>query len=127
VVTIRLRLPAVDDPDFIADVDYKDGATLRLIGSADTTAVRELATLLQALHAELIGKRVRAVVVDMRELDFMAAGCVRELVAWFAALEPIPAAERYKIRLRSNPAIEWQRHTLPALSCFDTGLVTVET
>jgi hypothetical protein len=126
-VTIRLRLPAVDDPDFVADVDYQDGATLRLIGSADTTAVGELASVLQALHAELIAKHVRAIVVDMRELDYMAAGCLRELVAWFAALEAIAPEDRYKIRLRSNPAIAWQRHTLPALSCFDTGLVTVET
>jgi hypothetical protein len=125
-VTVRLRLPPVDDPDFVADVDYKEGAVLRLVGSADTGAIRELATLIQTLHAELLAKHVAAVVVDMTELDFLAAGCVRELVAWFAALEAIPAGERYKIRLRSNPAIAWQRHTLPALSCFDTSLVTLE-
>jgi hypothetical protein len=49
----------------------------------------------------------------------MAASCVRELVKFVESA-------RYKIRLQTNPTIVWQRHTLPALSCFDTVLITVE-
>lgn len=118
-------MPPVEDPDFIAEVELEP-AVLRLVGSADTAATRELATLLHALHDELVARRVAEIVVDLRELDFMAAGGVRELVAWVARLEGLGAAERYRLRLLSNRTIEWQRHTLPALSCFDTDLVRVE-
>ena len=128
-MSVVLRVPDVEDPDFVASVDlgHDRPPTLELVGSADTAATRELAGLLQRLHAQLVKLRVTEIVVDMRELDHMAAGCVRELLAWFAALESTPVGDRYKIRLRSNAAIAWQRHTLPALSCFDTALVVVET
>src|SRR5262245_7710088 len=125
-MSVRRRVPPVDDPDFIADVDYETGAVLRLVGSADGAATRELAALLDELHAELLNRGVAEIVVDLRELDFMSAGCVRELVAWFGRLDDLDATKRYRIRLRSNPAIAWQRHTIPALSCFDTVQVTVE-
>jgi anti-anti-sigma regulatory factor len=118
-MAVRLRVPPVDDPDFFAEVDFTTGAVLRLVGSADTIATPELAALLQTLHGELIAKALPEIVVDLRDLDFMAATCVRELVHWIEGA-------RYKIRLRSNPTIVWQRHALPALSCFDTTLVTVE-
>jgi len=118
-MAVRLRVPPVDDADFVAEVDFTTGAVLRLVGSADTIATPELAALLQTLHTELVTKAIPEIVVDLRDLDFMAASCVRALVHWVEGA-------RYKIRLRSNPTIEWQRHTLPALSCFDTALVTVE-
>jgi hypothetical protein len=127
-MAVVLRVPNVDDPDFVASVELDDNrpAQLALIGSVDSIATRELATLLQKLHAQLVKLGTREIIVDMRELDFMASSGVRELLAWFATLESLPEAERYRIRLRSNAAIAWQRHTLPALSCFDTALVVVE-
>jgi hypothetical protein len=118
-MVVRLRVPPVEDPDFIAEVDFTTGAVLRLIGSADTIATAELGEVFRTLHAELIAKASPEIVVDMRDLDFMAASCVRVLVTWVEGAS-------YKIRLRINPTIVWQRHTLPALSCFDTVLVTVE-
>lgn len=122
-MTVRLRVPAVDDPDFVAEYDER-ARVLRLIGSADNATANGLANLFGDLHDELIGKKAKQITVDMRDLDFMGTGCVRELVAWFKQLEGIVG--RYTIKLRSNPAIGWQRNTLPALACFDTTLVTVE-
>ena len=122
-MTVRLRVPAVDDPDFVAEYDDR-GRVLRLIGSADNATANGLANLFADLHEELLAKKAKQITVDMRDLDFMGAGCVRELVAWFKALEGIIG--RYTIKLRANPAIGWQRNTLPALACFDTTLVTVE-
>ena len=84
----------VDDPDFLAEVELQPAAVLRLVGSADTAATRELATRLHALHDELVAGRVAEIVVDMRELDFTSASCVCELVAWFARLDGVDAAKR---------------------------------
>lgn len=121
---MRLRVPAVDDPQFVADYDER-ARVLKLIGSADNATAAALGRVFDDLHVDLSGKKANQVVVDMRDLDFLGTACVKELVAWFEKLET--ATERYAIKLRSNPTIAWQRTTLPALACFDPALVTVET
>ena len=123
-MSVRLRVPAVDDPDFVADYDER-ARILRLVGSADNATAGGLAMLFADLHDELLAKKAKLITVDMRDLDLMGTGCVRELINWFKHLEGIVG--RYTIKLRSNPAISWQRTTLPALACFDTTLVQVET
>jgi len=123
-MTVRLRVPAVDDPQFVADWDDR-ARVLKLIGSADNATATGLAKLFDDLHIDLLGKQASQVTVDMRDLDFLGTACVKELLGWIEKLEDL--TERYTIKLRSNPTIAWQRTTLPALSCFDTALVTVET
>lgn len=123
-MTVRLRVPAVDDPQFVADWDDR-ARVLKLIGSADNATAAGLARLFDDLHVDLLGKQATQITVDMRDLDFLGTACVKELLGWIEKLEDL--ADRYTIKLRSNPTIAWQRTTLPALSCFDTALVTVET
>jgi len=123
-MTVRLRVPAVDDPQFVADWDAR-ARVLKLIGSADNATAAGLARLFDDLHVDLLGKQATQITVDMRDLDFLGTACVKELLGWIEKLEDL--AERYTIKLRSNPTIAWQRTTLPALSCFDTALLTVET
>jgi len=123
-MTVRLRVPAVDDPQFVADWDDR-ARVLKLIGSADNATAAGLARLFDDLHVDLLGKQATQITVDMRDLDFLGTACVKELLGWIEKLEDL--AERYTIKLRSNPTIAWQRTTLPALSCFDTALLTVET
>jgi anti-anti-sigma regulatory factor len=124
---IRLRVPAVDDPDFVADVAHGEVSVLRLVGSADTAATAPLGALLETLHHELLDTRTREIVVDMRGLDFMCAPCFKQLVAWLARLQDLPVPARYRIRFRVNQTIAWQKHSLHALSCFDTDLIAIET
>ncbi|MEO8552310.1 MAG: hypothetical protein ABI678_20175 [Kofleriaceae bacterium] len=123
-MTVRLRVPAVDDPQFVADYDER-ARVLKLVGSADNATAPALGRLFDDVHVDLAGKKATQVVVDMRDLDFLGTACAKELVAWFEKLET--TGERYAIKLRSNPTIAWQRTTLPALACFDPTLVTVET
>jgi len=123
-MTVRLRVPAVDDPQFVADYDER-ARVLKLIGSADNATATALGRLFDDVHMELSDKHATQIVVDMRDLDFLGTACAKELVAWFEKLES--AADRYAIKLRTNPSIAWQRTTLPALACFDPTLVTVET
>lgn len=125
---IRLRVPDVDDPDFVADVNHgATAAELVLVGSADSAATSGFASLLAALHDELIAKHTREILVDMHAVDVMNAGCFKELVAWVGRLQDLAPAERYTIRLKHNPQILWQKHGLQALTCFDTDFILLET
>jgi hypothetical protein len=118
--------PAIDQPDFTAEVTYGDQPELRLVGTADTSVTEPLATLIATLHTELLTRKVAEIVVDVRALELMGASCFTELVAWLSTLQALPPNDRYRIRFRSNPTIAWQRRSLSALSCFDTDLVTIE-
>lgn len=115
----------VDDPDFVVEMSYAEGAVLRMFGSADTGATGPLATLLDQLHVELLQRRTRVVVVDLHEVEVMVAACFKELLAWVGKLQETAPAERYKIRFRTNSAIPWQQHSLAALTCFDTESLTI--
>jgi len=122
-MSVRLRVPAVDDPDFVAEYDERT-RVLKLIGSADNATAPRLAELFGELHGELSAKQAQRLVIDMRDLDHLGTSCVGELVTWLEKLEDVP--DRYAIVVKSNPSIGWQRTTLPALSCFDPAFVTVE-
>jgi hypothetical protein len=124
---VRLRVPAVDDPDFVVDMAHGEVAVLRLVGSADSAATEPLGALFTAVHAELLERKTREIVVDMRGLDRMIAACFRQLVAWLGRVQPLDEQVRYRIRFRLNPSIAWQQHSMPALSCFDTELIAIET
>jgi hypothetical protein len=125
-MSVRLRVPAVDDPDFLAEVSYANGAVLRLVGSATSGATEALAALLASLDAELRARETRAVVVDMHGVEVMTAPCFNELVAWIERLSELEPPERYQVRVRANPQISWQQHSLGALACFDTRIVRIE-
>lgn len=126
-MAVLLRVPEVDDPDFIAEMSYAEGAVLRLSGSADKSSTDAIATMFGALHEELCRRGARTVVIDMTNVDFMAAPCFRQLLAWVTKVQEMDLAQRYKLRLRGNKSLPWQTHSLAALSCFDTDVVSVET
>ncbi|HLL25629.1 MAG TPA: hypothetical protein VK427_26010 [Kofleriaceae bacterium] len=125
-MAVLLRVPEVEDPDFIAELSYVEGATLRLSGSADKTSTTALARLFAMLHDELRQRAARALVIDLHDCDYMAVPCFRQLLAWVEAVQELAPDERYKLRLRGNNGLAWQAHSLAALACFDTELITVE-
>jgi hypothetical protein len=126
----RLRVPAVDDPDFLVDVTHGEVSELRLVGSADGAATVPLGALLETVHRELIvrlaGRTRREVIVDLQALEAMAAPCFMQLMRWLARVQGLARAERYTLRFRVNPAISWQEHSLRSLACFDTDLVRLD-
>jgi hypothetical protein len=126
MVSVVLQVPAVEDPDFVAELTYRDGARLRLAGSADSAVAGVLGPALARVHDELRTRRERELVVDLRAVDSMIAACWRELVAWIVRLGELAPDERYRVRVCTSPAIGWQQHVVPALACFATDLVTVE-
>ncbi len=125
-MAVLLRVPEVEDPDFIAEMSYVEGAVLRLSGSADKTSVDGVAAMFGAVHDELCARGARVLVIDMCDVDFMAARFFRELLALVGRVQELELDKRYRIRLRGNRSVPWQTHSLAALSCFDTELISVE-
>jgi anti-anti-sigma factor len=104
-----------------------DAIVVQLAGTADTAVREQLEEFFTQLHAEAVRLAQPAVVVDVRELEFMNSSCLKVFVAWLAQLRELQGPAQYKVRFRSNPNLLWQRRSLAALSCFAIDLVTIET
>jgi hypothetical protein len=122
----RLRVPPVEDPDLVVEVEIRSKAVMRLVGSADNQATAQLADLIATLDKELRERGAKEIVVDLLALDFMAPSCVKLVLGWLRQIHALEPAQRYRITLRTNRSIAWQANTMPALSCFDTEILTIE-
>jgi anti-anti-sigma factor len=123
----ELDLPSHASTAFTA-TSRLDGAAvhLELTGNADTQATEPLNDLLSKLHDEVVRVGIKSVVVDMRALEFMNSSCLKAFVTWVSILQDSAASQQYKVTLRSNPELRWQRRSLNALARIATALVTVE-
>jgi len=96
-------------------------------GTADSLSRSELETFVKQLHSEAVRLAVPTVAIDLRELEFMNSSCFKVFVSWLAQLRDLETSKQYRIKIRSNPSLLWQRRSLAALSCFAVDLVTIET
>lgn len=95
-------------------------------GECDLSAVEQLEAFFDQLHATATDATPpREVVLDLHEVSFMNSSCLSKLVAWLARIRDLDAAARYKVRIRSNPKVAWQKRSLRAVQFFAPELVTV--
>lgn len=122
------ELPSHATPAFTA-IARRAGDTveLALTGNADTQATVPLHELLTRLHMELVRLGVRSVVVDFTALEFMNSSCLKACVTWISVVQDAEAGQQYRVALRSNPELRWQRRSLHALAAIAPSLVSVET
>jgi hypothetical protein len=125
---MKLELPDVSGDHLAIRASLAENTIeARLAGTADTDVRGTLQDYINSMHWEAARIGVAAVVVDLRELEFMNSSCLKVFVAWLAQLRDLDPVKQYKVRFRSNPALLWQRRSLAALSCFAIDLVTIET
>jgi len=123
---MTLDLPKLTGAVMTAEAELaSDAIAVRFSGTADTETRPQLEQFVTKLHGEAARTAVGTVVVDFRELEFMNSSCFKIFVSWLAQLRD--SSRPYKIQIRSNPNLLWQRRSLAALSCFAVDLVTIQT
>ena len=117
----------VSQPGFTLTPSHSGGLVfVRLSGNADMNAQSTLATALRQVHSEALRLGVAEVVCELDELYFMNSSCFKALVTWVTTLLSVDPGKRYRIRVRSNPKLAWQRRSVEALRCLADRLVIVE-
>jgi len=99
---------------------------VKLEGNADTEVVGELASFLRNVHAKALAGSVLEVDVDMRGLFFMTSSRFKCFLTWISSIEEAGDARRYRVRLKANPNLHWQRRSLDALRAFAPNVVSIE-
>jgi anti-anti-sigma factor len=125
---MSLQLPKMAVPVLDADSSFADDVlSTRFRGTADVEAQPDLQHYVKALHTESMRLKVKKVVVDFRDLEFMNSSSFKIFVGWLAQVQELPGDQQYRINFLSNPNMHWQRRSLAALSCFAVDLVSIET
>jgi hypothetical protein len=113
---------------FCADADVGETVDVTWKGECDLDAVEQLEPFFAAVHAAAIATSPsRDVTFDVKEVEFMCSSCLAKLVAWLARIRALEAAAQYKVRIRSDPKVPWQKRSLRAVQLFAPELVTLET
>ncbi|HEV7555935.1 MAG TPA: hypothetical protein VGO00_10790 [Kofleriaceae bacterium] len=125
---MTLELPKVSGVVMTAEGRLTDGMlSVTFAGTADSETRDQLDEFVKQVQTEALRLKVPQVIVDFRELEFMNSSCFKIFVAWLAQLRDLTADTQYRIQIRSNPNLLWQRRSLAALSCFAIDLVTIQT
>jgi len=122
-----LGVPVISGSGLVVTLERKEGSLhLRLKGTADMSAVSALDDQLAAVHAEAARERLTAVFVDFRDLEFMNSSCFKCLVTWLGNAQDLAEADRYRIVVKSNRDMHWQRRSLNALRSFAADIFSIE-
>lgn len=74
-----------------------------------------LGTFLERLHAEVVRAKLREVVLDFRELNFLTSSCIKYLVVAINRLAETNVESQYELRLVSSPSMRWQMRSFEVL------------
>jgi len=125
---MTLDLPKLSGAVMTAEGRLADGSlAVTFAGTADSETRDQLEVITKQVHVEALRLKMPEVIVDFRELEFMNSSCFKIFVSWLAQLRDLSADSQYRIQIRSNPNLLWQRRSLAALSCFAIDLVTIQT
>ena len=112
---------------FTIELETSDGnMALKLAGEADRLALAKLKEHVEQLHAELQQVHASEVLVDVRDITFMHSACFSVLVNWVAEIGMLEPDKRYRLILRHNPEVFWQRHDCLSLQKFAPDLVSLQ-
>ena len=104
----------------------KSAITVKLLGSAETSAMGELDAFLRRVHAQVMDAKLPEVVIDVRALDFMNSSCFKTFVSWIGVVQELPNDQQYKVRFLADDKKHWQSRSLGALACFAVDLIRIE-
>ena len=105
-----------------------DGDTIAVTfsGVAELPAVGRLGEFLRALHVDAVDSHVKEVVADFNHLEFMNSSCFKMFVSWIISIQDQPADKQYRVRIRQNEQILWQRRSMHALQGLAPELIELE-
>ena len=122
-----MTISEIESPDLRTEtVVGTDRVSFRLVGSAESEAMKPLDAYLKSIHAVAAPAKL-PVTVDLRALEFMNSSSFKAFVTWVRLLQDMPQEEQYPIKLVSDSKKHWQERSLAALACFAVDLIQIET
>jgi hypothetical protein len=102
------------------------GISARMSGTADLTVNQALDEFIEQVHGLVQARNAPEVVLDFRDLEFMNSSCLKGMVSWICRIQELPRPSQYRIVLVSSSTHQWQRRSLPALTCVGADVVSIQ-
>ena len=79
----------------------------------------------QSVHQSSIQNNIRKINVNLTGLSFLNSSGIKCLAKWVLSLSQVSEDKRYKIIIKQNPTITWQKTSLITLTFAAPGLISV--
>lgn len=100
------------------------GDTIVFKGSIDCPAPGTfLNPFFKDLNKQIVSSAMKAVKVDLTNLNFLNSSGIKEFVDWVMGLSALSEAEQYTIEIVTNPDQIWQESSISTLVYLNTKLV----
>ena len=118
--------PITEDDSFSIELETSGRSiAVKLAGEAHRSALPKLEDHFERLHAQVKQLHAREVLVDVRGLTFMNSYCFRALLHWVVEIRQLEADARYRVIVRHNPNVLWQRQGCSTLQRFAPDIITL--
>jgi hypothetical protein len=93
-------------------------------GTGEGEGAAVLDRFLGLLHRHALARELRQITLELEELEFINSSCLKALVAWIYKVDT--EGRPYRIHLRRDAAMHWQRTSLATLQRLAPDVVVIE-
>ena len=97
---------------------------VRFAGTGEAEGAAVLDRFLGLLHRQALALELRRVTIELEELEFINSSCLKAMVAWIYKVDT--EGRPYKIHLRRDASMHWQRTSLATLQRLAPDVVVIE-
>ncbi len=119
-----MELPTVEEEGLTLGPVPGANDRVRFAGTGEAEGAAVLDRFLGILHRQALANQLRRVTIELEELEFINSSCIKAMVAWIYKVDT--EGRPYKIHLRRDAKMHWQRTSLATLQRLAPDVVVIE-
>jgi hypothetical protein len=119
-----LDLPTIEEQGLTLGPVGGVRGRVRFAGTGEAEGAAVLDRFLGLLHDQALAQELTEVTIELEELDFINSSCLKAMVAWIYKVDT--GGRPYKIRLRRDASMHWQKTSLATLQRLAPTIVIIE-
>lgn len=119
-----MELPTVEEEGLTLGPVPGANDRVRFAGTGEAEGAAVLDRFLNILHRQALANQLRRVTIELEELEFINSSCLKAMVAWIYKVDT--EGRPYKIHLRRDAKMHWQRTSLATLQRLAPDVVVIE-
>jgi hypothetical protein len=119
-----LELPSIEEEGLRLTPVAGAGDRVRFSGTGEAEGAAVLDRFLGLLHGVALSRELRRVTIELEELEFINSSCLKAMVAWIYKVDT--EGRPYRIHLRRDASMHWQRTSLATLQRLAPDVVVIE-
>ena len=119
-----LELPSIEEEGLRLTPVAGAGDRVHFAGTGEAEGAAVLDRFLVLLHRVALSRELRRVTIELEELEFINSSCLKAMVAWIYKVDT--EGRPYRIHLRRDASMHWQRTSLATLQRLAPDVVVIE-